>query len=320
MNTREPRDGSSTAVAWGRQSSRKLGRNLVLALSFCAILMVRWTRRGQEAVSAGRSPAPADVCILHTSNYELGDNDLADSSMYAWGQYAERHGYRYIRMLVQPTAPPKAPKGMVRCSIIWRKVEAVARLLPQCPLLLLLDLDVVMVNASMPLDVLLQRWGFGERNLVLQPEDPGFPRDWVEWPDGSRHISGNTGLLLFRRHPRTAEIVEQWGACPREVPGCREVLRGFPCEQGVWNRFVRPTLRPGELVLAPCDEANGYPGARIDHLQQDANCTGRFIRHYWYYKERAQDEFEGQLTDGARGLVLKRLKSSGGLQRLDAPE
>ena len=34
--------------------------------------------------------------------------------MYAWGQYAERHGYRYIRMLVQPTAPPKAPKGMVR--------------------------------------------------------------------------------------------------------------------------------------------------------------------------------------------------------------
>ena len=43
-------------------------------------------------------------------------------------------------------------------------------------------------------------------------------------------------------------------------------------------------------------------------------------RHYWYYKERAQDEFEGQLTDGARGLVLKRLKSSGGLQRLDAPE
>lgn len=136
------------------------------------------------------------------------------------------------------------------------------------------------------------------------------------------------------------------------------------CEQGVWNRFVRPTLRPGELVLAPCDEANGgvwggvcsqhwavhagqalscvgwlcrqhrcggaattwaprsalllhvggspaaeslqalrlcvpqappppagpcppffplttlagYPGARIDHLQQDANCTGRFIR------------------------------------------
>ena len=237
-----------------------------------------------------------------------------------------------------------APYTQVRCSIIWRKVEAVARLLPQCPLLLLLDLDVVMVNASMPLDVLLQRWGFGgevgaeqggtdggecqhpclgwagrpgelarprsscalpsssrpapprpapspllppppERNLVLQPEDPGFPRDWVEWPDGSRHISGNTGLLLFRRQlvdtclsvvlwpygatascklrrglgravvpppeafhakhrwplashppppacsPRTAEIVEQWGACPREVPGCREVLRGFPCEQ-----------------------------------------------------------------------------------------
>lgn len=49
--------------------------------------------------------------------------------------------------------------------------------------------------------------------------------------------------------------------------------------------FIRPTLHEHDLVLVPCRDANGYPGASEN--DSDGTCTGgRFLEHYWMDKEQ----------------------------------
>ena len=135
----------------------------------------------------------SDVCLVQVSNYRVGDDHLAgealgsvgarqsadrpsadsfapktlaDASMYAWSFYALRHGYHYVRVIeTEAGSKPDENWQEQKCSISWCKGAAVQRLLPQCKLLALLDIDVIMVDWGTPLEDLLHMWNFtGELN------------------------------------------------------------------------------------------------------------------------------------------------------------
>jgi hypothetical protein len=67
----------------------------------------------------------------------------------------------------------------VAFSISWQKGAAVQRLLPECELLALMDVDVILNNWSLPLlEVLERRWHFNSA-AILMPLDPDAPQNYV---------------------------------------------------------------------------------------------------------------------------------------------
>jgi hypothetical protein len=95
------------------------------------------------------------------------------------------------------------------CSISWQKGAAARRLLPECELLALLDLDVTMTNWSLPLtELLTSRWHFDNAS-VLMALDPDMEHNYVNAaPDNmspaGRLLNGNTGFMVFRNRCTSA--------------------------------------------------------------------------------------------------------------------
>lgn len=78
--------------------------------------------------------------------------------------------------------------------------------------------------------------------------------------------------------------------------------------QGAFNRFIRPSLAPGELLLLPCGEANAFPGAD--------GCVGEHLHHYWFHKERLLERLHAEFGCDARRGLAALLRTGGHLQDL----
>lgn len=87
--------------------------------------------------------------------------------------------------------------------------------------------------------------------------------------------------------------------------------------QGVYNAFIRPTLAPEELLVLPCDEANGHEGSGYPGLP--SNCSGRFVSHFWGWggHEKATAAFRKQILRYAQDAMLYHASSRGQLQEFN---
>ncbi|KAL4420318.1 hypothetical protein ABPG77_010223 [Micractinium sp. CCAP 211/92] len=207
--------------------------------------------------------------------------------------------------------------GSPGCTRKWQMVAALSNLLAQdrCELLLFLDLDVMITDFRMALLDLLDRWGFKDHHLIAQPIDPGFPWDTVHLPNGTDDVALNTGFMFLRDRPRTRQLVQQWQRCPLVDKFCEWALdTWWSCEQGVYNVFIRPTLAPEELLILPCDEANGHEGSGYPGLP--SNCSGRFVSHFWGWDghKKATAAFQKQILRYAKDAMLHHASNHGQLQ------
>lgn len=119
--------------------------------------------------------------------------------------------------------------------------------------------------------------------------------------------------MVFRASRRAAQIVRTWLACPRAIRRCREWRLHAHYEQSAFNIFIRPMLAPGELVLLPCEEANGYP-----KVEQQWRCksAGATVNHYWGDKPALDSKLHAEFEQNARLSLLVHIARSGGLQPL----
>ncbi len=85
--------------------------------------------------------------------------------------------------------------------------------------------------------------------------------------------------------------------------------------QGVYNVFIRPTLAPEELLILPCDEANGHEGSGYPGLP--SNCSGRFVSHFWGWDghKKATAAFQKQILRYAKDAMLYHASNYGQLQQ-----
>lgn len=85
--------------------------------------------------------------------------------------------------------------------------------------------------------------------------------------------------------------------------------------QGVYNTFIRPSLAPEELLVLPCDEANGHEGSGYPGLP--SNCSGRFVSHYWGWggHEKATKAFKEAVLRYAEEAMLFHASVHGQLQQ-----
>lgn len=178
-------------------------------------------------------------------------------------------------------------------------------------LLVLVDADVLVPDPSVPVTALLERWGFAERALVLQALDPAnVTINYVKERSGAQVLMANTGFMVLRNHPKVAALLDQWYGCRRAEPSvaaCNGYNFTGVRNQPVWNLLIRPQLGPGELVLAPCAEANGFPPSVGPNL----GCNGTHVAHAWHFKEWVQRRLAQEFNASRRAELLPQIINGG---------
>lgn len=234
---------------------------------------------GNDLTRANLPHSRSNIAFVHISDAPVVSPDAtaeAELSMLATLNlrlYCERHGYKYIRLVVPPV-PDR--------SGVWLKPMYISTVIREFAITVLMDFDVLLRNDDIPFSDVLNQLGFKEDTLILQALDPvdeaKDPPNSVMWADGSRVQQANTGFMVFRQHDRVLEIVQTWTRCPDEIDGCSFSKHGTFRDQVAWNQFIRPNLTNTELVIASCETANGYGFGAYPE------CTGEIVSHWWLAK------------------------------------
>ena len=230
-----------------------------------------------------KTAAKPGICILQVSDTtpDLGSPpaDYYTASMLWTFLYAKLHGYTYNLIIDKREYGPED----ARERHTWLKAHNLGPYLENCDTVVVLDLDAVFTELSVSLEDKLVEWNFTDRALVLQALDPDSADrvNYIELADGRQQLNGNTGFMVLRgRNAKVQSLVKYWADCPEAVPGCEEHRNSLFSDQAAWNVYVRPQLTDDELILLPCDEANGHDGA----IAPAYGCSGKFVSHFWNAK------------------------------------
>lgn len=210
------------------------------------------------------------------------------------------HGYDYRYV--------QAPEFTDRYGT-WVKVPVVQEALLTHDVAVFMDGDVGVHYPHVPLEWLMNHWNITNETLVAASLDV---HEFPNFNDRGE-LALNTGFLLGQASPRTQELFQEWIDCPLELTdahaNCSQWAYNWAHEQAAFRDYIRPKYnRPQEIVVLPCDEANGSPD-RPDGGQpggEGSNCTGEFIRHYWLDKHLMKRE----LTDSIMPYMVSRLQES----------
>lgn len=181
------------------------------------------------------------------------------------------HGYRYTFIHV-------AQKPSDR-YVSWAKVPAIIEHLKECKIVLNVEADAIFKELTLPMEWQMNYWNFTKDTKVAIPADPAadFNLDW------KGNVNLNTGFILAQNTPRTLEIWESWKSCVDDYdrfPDCQKFADDWPAEQGAYSSIIRYEYNdPDDLLVIPCEEANGYPEADFD-------CKGTLnYQHFWIKKD-----------------------------------
>ncbi|KAL3132135.1 hypothetical protein ABBQ32_008745 [Trebouxia sp. C0010 RCD-2024] len=264
-------------------------------LLYCVATHARAFWNSRHHLASGKIPhSRHHVAFVHVSDAPVmspaatakGEADLDTLATLNLRLYCERHGYKYIRLVV-PSVPDR--------SGVWLKPMYISTVIREFAITVLMDFDVLLRNDDIPLFDLLNQLGFKEDTLILQALDPvdeaKDPPNSVIWADGSRVQQANTGFMVFRQHDRVLDILQTWTRCPDDIEGCSFSKHGSFRDQLAWNQFIRPNLTNTELVLAPCETANGYGFGAYPE------CRGEIVSHWWLSKSELVDLLRAKLLN-----------------------
>jgi len=153
-------------------------------------------------------------------------------------------------------------------------------------IVLLLDSDAVILDQSLSIQDMIARWGFHKNASLALPLDPDLAINYDSW----NRIVLNTGVVFARPTPLLRGVLNELQRCPDTVAGCEVWRTKWSYEQRAFSDYYRDRFVAGQdLILIPCDEANGWYG--------DGQCHGRIITHDWP-KAQAIDLFKQSMLHG----------------------
>jgi hypothetical protein len=176
--------------------------------------------------------------------------------------------------------------------------------LKTCKHILVIEADGLFSDLTLPMEWQMNYWNFTKDTKVAILADPDDPINL----DSRGNVNLNTGFVLAQSTPRTMEIWNAWGSCPDDhdrFPGCEKWAKNWPYEQGAYSDIIRYHFnKPNDLLILPCDEANGYPEA-------DYACKGTLnFQHYWIKKSLVKEKSVPPIMQSAmQGLQLDFLMS-----------
>jgi len=196
-------------------------------------------------------------------------------------EYAARHGLTY-RLVSVPGMDRYHARYFMKHYVTQRILEQ-----DETDFLVVLDFDVMVSDFDQDIRCLLEQWGYsceedagGKTPLFLQAQDPHFnPFQWNEWPNGTRVLNVNTGFMVIRNSPRTRDLWGQYIAtCTANQTNWGNI---WFWDQGYWNKDIRWRMKEHEMVVLPCEQANGFRWV-VNH-EPGWGCGGRYITHGWMF-------------------------------------
>lgn len=189
----------------------------------------------------------------------------------------------------------------------WHKPSAFANLIDDYKYIIFLDADATFRFMNLPIEWLINFWRVQPEHSItvsLDPWNPDLPHINA---DPFNRTVGNTGFVVVQNNEFTHEILKAWHECPDEAryQGCSKWKYKKTCEQGAFSEYVRYDYE-NHIKEMPCAEANGYPGVRESH------CEGRFVRHYWFEKDRIKEDYVNNIMN-AITLPIQRIFSENSL-------
>ncbi len=181
-------------------------------------------------------------------------------------------------------------------------------------LVVLLDADTYFMDWNVPLTTLMHHWGFDKQTLFMSAVDPGPPEpgniNSLLDVNGTRVVMLNIGFSVWRNAPKMLNLMDQWASCTTNITGCDIYFSGMWRDQTAFNVFIRPQLTDKELLILPCDDANG------GNFTDNGNCTGRHVSHFWLAKEQVQAKMAAEFEADSKRLQLAEMLRTRRLQRL----
>ena len=209
-----------------------------------------------------------------------GSNHYSIVNAYYLAYYAVSFGYTYRRLEMTPI------QGRHQT---WSKLPAMWDTLtdPRCDIVVVFDGDAFPNALTVPLEAMMDRWGFGLNSTFLMAHDPDGEMNYF-----GGNLATNFGLWFLRRNQNAFQLLTKIMSCPDKVPGCDRWKWEFAHEQAAFAQYFKNTYDQGrnrEFVIAPCDEANGH--------WEFLDCKGSIVTHGWSVK--------GKIPGRLESLVLK---------------
>lgn len=189
--------------------------------------------------------------------------------------YCQKHGYRYLR--VQDTLQTNAAHHWLKP----RGLNYTLALDDNFDYVVMLDADVVIMQPDVPITDMFKKWGFDNpAQIVAAPDETDMPNSWMVY-NGRRFKQVNTGFMVWRNGQRAREAARAWSTCfDNSSSPCFQFRNRWAFDMGGFNTFIRhDLLRPEELVVIPCGDANGFPSELTG--KNNHGCGGKFASHFW---------------------------------------
>jgi hypothetical protein len=156
--------------------------------------------------------------------------------------------------------------------------------LKECKFVLFTEADGIFKELMLPLEWQMNYWNFTKETNIAIASDPLSDLN----KDSHGNMNLDLGFVLAQNTERTFEIWEGWNNClddSTKFPDCQKWAYNWPAEQGAYSSIIRYKYsEPGDLLIIPCDEANGYP-------ESDTGCHGTLnYQHYWLKKDTLKDK------------------------------
>ncbi|XEV06074.1 hypothetical protein FSHL1_011361 [Fusarium sambucinum] len=187
--------------------------------------------------------------------------------------YAMIHGYDY-RLVRAADYPDRHGT--------WVKPAIVKDALKTHDIVVSLDSDAVFTHLDLPLEWLMNLWGFTEESLVAMAYD----LDWEGDYDPQGNLILNTGFVISQASQRTQDMYRRWEDCPRSIPGCEHWNFKWAHEQSAFSHYIRYEFnRTHDVVNIPCNHANGNEFSANGQCE----CQGVFVSHNWKNKDKTPE-------------------------------
>ncbi|KAJ4298930.1 hypothetical protein N0V90_004173 [Kalmusia sp. IMI 367209] len=246
-----------------------------------------------------------DILILDLETRELESTADFNSGVFDWRKlnhvsggvfshyiYSLIHGYDYKFVRAHEFEDRHAT---------WIKPSALAQHIKDYKFIVFLDADATFRFQHLPLEWLFNYWKIEPKHSFTMALDPWEEAEPELNSDRFNRTLTNTGFMVVQNNGHTMKILKDWHECPDDTryKGCSDWKMPKFHEQSAFGEYIRYDYEDYVKEL-PCAEANGYPGVEA------SKCEGKFVRHYWFEKERIKLDLQHNIMNAIM-LPIQRI-------------
>jgi hypothetical protein len=188
--------------------------------------------------------------------------DYADLAAVINYMYASKHGYNFVVHKCPRESDIKKDwmwDGKNEYLLVWSKPTIVKQYLQYFDYVLFIDSDAMVDDHNQTVESFVQQHMRDPNTLLLWAEDC-LDKSYCWSPN-----TGNTGVMIFKRDPKTFELLDAWHKSP-DTELCSAFKYEHPREQKCLQELMTQSIYKQNIKMLPYDTMNGKDGKWIKHF------------------------------------------------------